>query len=250
MGRRRALNRSHVDRDPGRIEGMFDRIVPRYDAMNRIMTLGLDRRWRAMAAAEADVGEGDAILDVCCGTGDLAITLADMHPECRIVGLDFSRAMLGRAHAKASGCGNAARESLSFVRGDLLHLPFADGEFAAVTVGWGLRNVNDLGGAIAEMIRVTRPGGRVICLEMTFAQTMAGRVAYGLWLERVVPVLGRIVGGDAEAYAYLPASVEAFPRAPELAAIMRHAGLNHVRYRLLALDCVAIHVGSVTASKA
>jgi demethylmenaquinone methyltransferase/2-methoxy-6-polyprenyl-1,4-benzoquinol methylase len=136
------------------------------------------------------------------------------------------------------------------VRGDLLDLHFADREFAAVTVGWGVRNVPDIPRAFAEMKRVTRPGGRVVCLESTQVQTGAGKQFHRVWMGHVVPALGRVVTGDATAYAYLPASVEAFPRAERLAAIMAAAGLAHVRYRRFGFGAVAIHVGEVPAESA
>jgi demethylmenaquinone methyltransferase/2-methoxy-6-polyprenyl-1,4-benzoquinol methylase len=134
---------------------------------------------------------------------------------------------------------------VSFVRGDLLALPFADGDFTAVTVGWGVRNVPDVPRAFAEMRRVTRPGGRVVCLESTSAPAGPERLVQQVWMGQVVPRLGALVAGDARAYSYLPASVEAFPRADELAAIMSRAGLVRVRYRRLGLGSVALHVGEV-----
>ena len=137
------------------------------------MTVGLDRRWRRLAAAEARPPPGERVLDVCCGTGDLALALAEQCPSCEVVGLDFSEAMLDRARqktaARASGAGN-----VSYVRGDLLHLPFADDAFAAATVAFGVRNVPDVRAAFAEMARVTRPGGRVVCLEATRPQGAVG----------------------------------------------------------------------------
>ena len=133
----------------------------------------------------------------------------------------------------------------AFVAGDLLDLPFEDGRFAAVTVGWGVRNVPDVPRAFREMARVTRPGGRVVCLESTQAPEGPGKRFHDVWLGRVVPVLGRLVTGDPSAYAYLPASVAAFPRADELAAIMAGAGLTGVRYRRLGFGAVALHVGEV-----
>jgi demethylmenaquinone methyltransferase / 2-methoxy-6-polyprenyl-1,4-benzoquinol methylase len=235
-----------MDRDPRRIEAMFGGIVSRYDLMNAVMTAGLDRRWRRIAAMQAGLSPGDRVLDVCCGTGDLAFTLADVFPGCDVVGLDFTAAMLARAREKAAA---RRRRGLTipsrFVQGDLLELPFEDGEFAAVTVGWGVRNVPDVGRAFAQMARVTRPGGRVVCLESTRASSGPGKWSQDVWMGHVVPVLGRILGGDATAYAYLPASVKAFPRVDELAAIMALAGLERVRYRRFGLEAVAIHVGEV-----
>jgi demethylmenaquinone methyltransferase / 2-methoxy-6-polyprenyl-1,4-benzoquinol methylase len=235
-----------MDRDPERIEAMFGGIAPRYDVMNRLMTIGLDGRWRRMAAREAAPSPGDRVLDACCGTGDLTFSLADACFWCDVTGLDFTPGMVERAREKA-----AARERRGepvpsgFVVGDLLDLPFANGEFSAVTVGWGVRNVPDVPRAFREMARVTRAGGRVVCLESTQAPGGAGKRFHDVWMGRVVPMLGRLVTGDASAYAYLPASVTAFPRAEELAAIMVTAGLEHVRYRRLGFGAVALHVGEV-----
>jgi demethylmenaquinone methyltransferase/2-methoxy-6-polyprenyl-1,4-benzoquinol methylase len=165
-----------------------------------------------------------------------------------VTGLDFTPAMLERARQKA-----AAREQRglpvprSFVQGDLLALPFDAGRFAAVTVGWGVRNVPDVPRAFAEMARVARPGGRVICLESTQAPPGLGSCFHRVWMGRVVPALGRVVTGDPSAYSYLPASVAAFPRADELAGIMSRAGLTNVRYRRLGFGAVALHVGEVPA---
>jgi demethylmenaquinone methyltransferase/2-methoxy-6-polyprenyl-1,4-benzoquinol methylase len=238
-----------VDRDPQRIEAMFGGIAPRYDLMNRLMTGGRDRHWRSVAAREAAPTPGDRVLDACCGTGDLSLTLAEECPGCEVVGLDFTEAMLDRAREKGAAR-HRPRRLPAFVRGDLLELPFADGEFAAVTVGWGVRNVSDIPRAFAEMKRVTRPGGRVVCLESTQAPDGAGKHFHRVWMGHVVPLLGRIVTGDATAYAYLPASVEAFPRAEGLAAIMAATGLTRVRYRRFGLGAVAIHVGEVPADVA
>ena len=239
-----------LDRDPRRIAAMFGGIAPRYDLMNRLMTGGRDGHWRRSAAREVAPTPGDRLLDACCGTGDLSFTLAEECPGCEVVGLDFGEAMLARARGKAAARQRRGRHVPTFVRGDLLDLPFADREFAAVTAGWGVRNVPDIARAFAEMKRVTRPGGRVVCLESTQAPDGAGRHFHRVWMGHVVPLLGRVVTGDATAYAYLPASVEAFPRAEELAAIMAAAGLTRVRYRRFGVGAVAIHVGEVPADVA
>jgi demethylmenaquinone methyltransferase/2-methoxy-6-polyprenyl-1,4-benzoquinol methylase len=237
-----------IDRDPSRIEAMFGGIASRYDLMNRIMTVGLDGRWRRMAAREAKLTAGDSALDACCGTGDLTFCLTDACSACLVTGLDFTPAMIDQAREKAAS--RACRglpPPAALITGDLLDLPFPDGEFAAVTVGWGVRNVPDVPRAFREMTRVTRPGGRVVCLESTQAPDGLGRRFHDVWLGRIVPVLGRLVTGDPSAYAYLPASVAAFPRADELAAIMAGAGLVDVRYRRLGFGAVALHVGEVPA---
>jgi demethylmenaquinone methyltransferase / 2-methoxy-6-polyprenyl-1,4-benzoquinol methylase len=233
-----------VDRDPGRIAAMFGGIAGRYDLMNRLMTMGLDRRWRRIAAREAALVAGDRALDACCGTGDLSFSLVDGCPGCTVIGLDFTPEMVALAREKATARVRRGRPApLEFVEGDLLGLPFADGEFAAVTVGWGVRNVPDVPRAFAEMARVIRPGGRVVCLESTVAPEGLGRRFHGVWMGRVVPFTGRVVTGDAAAYAYLPASVDAFPRAEALAGIMAAAGLVNVRYRRFGFGAVALHVG-------
>ncbi len=238
-------------RDPGRIEGMFSAIVPRYDLMNRLMTAGLDRRWRRLAAAEAGLRPGDEALDAGCGTGDLSFALLRSCPGCRVTGGDLSEAMLARAREKAAGLDEAEPgpgedgRRVDFVRADLLDLPFAAGRFAAATVAFGVRNVSDPAAAFAELRRVVRPGGRVVCLEMTTPPPGPGRRFHALWSERVVPLLGRFVGGHAGAYSYLPASVATFPDADGLAAVMAGAGLTAVRYRRLGLGAVSLHVGVV-----
>ncbi len=181
---------------------------------------------------------------MCCGTGDLALALAAMWPGCRVTGLDFTEAMLVRAREKlASRAGGAQLAPVDFVRGDALAMPFPDSTFAAVTVSFGVRNVPDVPGVFTEMARVTRPGGRVVSLELTQTPQGLGRRFHDLWSGRIVPLLGRVVAGDARAYSYLPASVAAFPNADELSGIMASAGLNEVRYRRYGFGAVALHVG-------
>ena len=173
-----------------------------------------------------------------------------MYPGREVTGLDFTEAMLEKAREKAAARERRGLLAPRFVHGDLLDLPFADGEFAAVTVAWGVRNVPDVPRAFAEMARVTRPGGRVVCLESTQPPPGLGGRFHAVWMTRVVPLLGRLVSGDGDAYAYLPASVEAFPRVAELAAIMAAVGLVGVRYRRFGLGAVALHVGEVAAPAA
>ena len=230
---------------PGRlpaaeVQEMFDRIAPRYDRLNRAMTVGLDGRWRRAAAAAADLAAGDRALDCCTGTGDLAFELADrVTPSGAVVGVDFAAEMLARAREK----GEARHSRVEFRQGDALELPFADDAFDAATVAFGIRNVNDLDRGISEMARVVRPGGRVVILEITTPARL--RPFYELWFDRVVPQLGRLLGRDGAAYSYLPASVRRFPEPPVLAAHMAAAGLRDVRWRPLAGGIVALHHGRV-----
>jgi demethylmenaquinone methyltransferase/2-methoxy-6-polyprenyl-1,4-benzoquinol methylase len=218
---------------------MFDRIAGPYDLMNRVMTAGLDQRWRALAAAEAGVGPGAQVLDACCGTGDLAVALARMvGPNGQVTGLDFSEKMLERARRKELP--ERAAE-IAWVRGDAMAMPFGDGSFAAATVGFGVRNLPDVPAGLAELARVVRRGGRVVVLEITQPSRPPLSGFYSLWFDRIIPVLGRVF--DSDAYSYLPASVRRFPGPDELGAAFYDAGLEHVRYRLLAGGIVALHVG-------
>ncbi|HUF85229.1 MAG TPA: bifunctional demethylmenaquinone methyltransferase/2-methoxy-6-polyprenyl-1,4-benzoquinol methylase UbiE [Acidimicrobiia bacterium] len=212
------------------VRGMFDRIAPLYDAMNRVMTLGLDQRWRRRTVRIA-VKPGDRVLDACCGTGDLAILA--QRAGASVVGLDFSVEMLARARRKAPG--------IEWVEGDLLELPFEEESFDAATVGFGVRNVDDLERALAELYRVLKAEGIVAILEITRPRG-ALRVFYSLWFDRIVPLLGKLLPGGS-AYTYLPASVRRFPPAEELAELMRAAGFDLVRHDLMAGGIVARHVG-------
>jgi demethylmenaquinone methyltransferase / 2-methoxy-6-polyprenyl-1,4-benzoquinol methylase len=214
------------------VRAMFDRIAPVYDAMNRTMTAGLDRRWRRATAA-AVVRPGDVVLDACCGTGDLA--LADVSAGGRVVGLDFSERMLEWARRKAP--------ELEWVHGDLLALPFGDETFDAATVGFGVRNVDDLERALGELRRVLRRGGRLGILEITRPRGLLSPF-YRLWFDGVVPLLGKLLPGGS-AYTYLPASVRRFPGPEDLAAVISAAGFSEVRYSTFAGGIVALHTAAV-----
>jgi demethylmenaquinone methyltransferase/2-methoxy-6-polyprenyl-1,4-benzoquinol methylase len=216
---------------PDRVRAMFDRISPAYDRMNRIMSLGMDQRWRARAVRCAGLRPGDAAVDVCCGTGDLA--LADREAGGIVTGVDFSEEMLARARRKGPG--------LEWLRADATALPFEDGSFDVVTVGFGIRNLPDLEAGLREVARVTRPGGRVACLEITRPRGVL-RPFFRVWFDGLVPLAGKALPGGG-AYSYLPASVRRFPGAEDLAAAMERAGFGHVGWRLLGGGIVALHVG-------
>jgi demethylmenaquinone methyltransferase/2-methoxy-6-polyprenyl-1,4-benzoquinol methylase len=215
------------------VKAMFDRIARVYDRMNSVMTAGMHHRWRERAADLAEVGPGSTALDVATGTGDLAIELARRGAE--VTGSDFAPAMLELARGKAPG--------LTFEEGDALDLEHPDGAFDAVTVGFGARNFADLDRGLSEMARVTKPGGRVVVLEITSPQNPPLSWFFRAWFDRVVPALGRLAG-DPDAYTYLPSSVRRFPGPEELAARMAGAGLDDVRWILTAGGIIAIHVGT------
>jgi demethylmenaquinone methyltransferase / 2-methoxy-6-polyprenyl-1,4-benzoquinol methylase len=213
------------------VRRMFDRIAPVYDAMNRVMTAGLDQRWRR-ATVRQTVRPGDRVLDACCGTGDLAIAAKNAGAG-NVVGVDFSPRMLDRARRKAP--------ELEWVNGDVLALPFEDASFESAVVGFGVRNVEDLGAALRELRRVLRPGGRLGILEITTPRGLL-RPFYRLWFDRIVPLLGRLLpGGDA--YTYLPASVRRFPGPEELSELLGTCGFVGVRFRLFGGGIVALHTG-------
>lgn len=219
---------------------MFDRIAGRYDLMNSVMSAGLHHRWRSRAVDQCGLSTGDRALDVCCGTGDLALELGRrVGPEGSVVGLDFSQPMLDRARAKAQQRGLQVRYEL----GNALELPHPDASFDAVTAGFGVRNLADLRRGIEEMTRVARPGGRVVILEITTPRRPPLSWFYGIWFDRLVPLLGTFAG-DRAAYSYLPDSVRRFPGAPELAGLMHEVGLRDVRFLLLAGGIIAVHVGT------
>jgi demethylmenaquinone methyltransferase/2-methoxy-6-polyprenyl-1,4-benzoquinol methylase len=214
------------------VKAMFDRIARVYDRMNSVMTAGMHHRWRERAADLAEVGPGSTALDVATGTGDLAIELARRGAE--VTGSDFAPAMLELARRKAPG--------LTFEEGDALKLVYANDSFDAATVGFGARNFSDLDRGLREMTRVTKPGGRVVVLEITTPQKPPLSWFFRAWFDRVVPALGR-VAGDPDAYTYLPSSVRRFPGPEELAARMAGAGLVDVRWILTAGGIIAIHAG-------
>jgi demethylmenaquinone methyltransferase / 2-methoxy-6-polyprenyl-1,4-benzoquinol methylase len=225
------------------VRAMFDRIAGLYDRMNTVMTAGLHHQWRRRAADLAAVGPGDRALDVATGTGDLAFELARrVAPGGEVVGSDFSERMLELARGKATASPSAA--PVRFEAANALALPYADDQFDAATVGFGARNFADLGQGLNEMVRVVRPGGRVVVLEITTPRRPPLSTFFELWFDRAVPALGRLAG-DAQAYSYLPSSVRRFPAPQELAALMWASGLREVRYVLTAGGIIALHAGVV-----
>lgn len=219
---------------------MFDRIAGAYDLVNTVMTAGLHHAWRERAADRAELRPGDAALDLCCGTGDLALELRErVEAGGRVVGADFSERMLELAQDKAADRGLA---DVTFEWADALELPYSDASFDAVTVGFGVRNLADVGAGIREMTRILKPGGRCVILEITQPQKPPLSTFFKVWFNRIVPVIGR-VAGDPDAYSYLPESVRSFPPPAKLAELMDEAGLTGIRYTVLAGGIIAIHSG-------
>ena len=218
------------------VRAMFDRIAGVYDLMNSVMTAGMHHRWRRRAADLARIGPGDRVLDVATGTGDLAVELAGrVAPGGSVIGSDFSEEMLDRARVKEPG--------IEWEWANAMELPYEDASFDAVTVGFGARNFSDLDRGLSEMVRVTRPGGRVVVLEITTPTRPPLSTFFELWFDTIVPQIGK-VAGDPDAYEYLPSSVRRFPAAPELAARMAGAGLTDVGWLVTAGGIIAIHHGT------
>jgi demethylmenaquinone methyltransferase/2-methoxy-6-polyprenyl-1,4-benzoquinol methylase len=232
--------------EEAQVQAMFDRIAGLYDRMNSVMTAGMHHRWRARAADLAAVPIGGSALDVATGTGDLALELARrVGPGGIVVGSDFSERMLELARAKAATLGSSERGELRFEPANALELPYPDDQFDVATVAFGARNFASLEQGLSEMVRVVKPGGRVVVLEITTPSRPPLSYFFEFWFDRAVPALGRIVG-DAAAYTYLPNSVRRFPGPQELAALMWRSGLRQVRYLLTAGGIIALHVGVVS----
>jgi demethylmenaquinone methyltransferase/2-methoxy-6-polyprenyl-1,4-benzoquinol methylase len=218
-----------------RVRTMFGRIVPRYDLLNRLMSVGMDRRWRRLAAAAAEP-RGALALDVGTGTGDLALELR-RQGATRIVGVDFSAGMLAAGSCKAA----AAGADVSWALADALRLPFPDAAFDCVTSAFLLRNLADLRACLAEMARVLRPGGRLVCLDITQLPQGAFGALYRLYFNRLLPPLAGTISGDRAAYRYLPGSLRGFPDACSLSSLLADLGLVEARARRLGAGTVALH---------
>ena len=231
------------------VQAMFDRIARVYDRLNSVMTAGLHHEWRRRAAQLAALEPGGRALDVATGTGDLALELAHrVAPGGAVIGVDFSDAMLELAVDKlarrARRTSSPVEVAVSFSHANAMELPFVDDEFDAATVGFGARNFADLRRGLAEMVRVVKPGGRIVVLEITTPTKPPLSTFFDVWFDRVVPVLGR-AAGDSAAYSYLPSSVRRFPGPEALAALMSDVGLARIEYRLTAGGIIALHVGEV-----
>ena len=222
------------------VRSMFDRIAPRYDLLNRLLSAGTDVRWRRACADLLELAGPARLLDLCTGTADLLIEVLGRDAGHRGAGVDLSEEMLRRGAAKLKRRGLAGRTGLA--AGDAEALPFAADSFDAATVGFGIRNVGDPAAALAEVRRVLRPGGRLVVLEFSQPRGWLG-VLYRRYFHRVLPRVGALVSGDRAAYTYLPASVARFPTPEAFAALMERAGFTGVRWRLLTGGIACLHRG-------
>jgi demethylmenaquinone methyltransferase/2-methoxy-6-polyprenyl-1,4-benzoquinol methylase len=220
---------------------MFDKIAARYDAMNRVLSFGLDRRWRRRTVRALALGDHPRVLDLATGTGDLAIDLARMHPDAQVIGLDPSHEMLAVARKKLAR--RRLDDRVTLVRGDAQHLPYRDGEVDAATIAFGIRNVPDRPRALAEMARVVRPGGRVAILELGEPRRGVLARAARFHTRHVVPRLGALLSGARE-YRYLQRSIAAFPSSAEFAEVMQRAGLHVIEVVPLTFGVCTLYVAT------
>lgn len=228
------MKRADLSKRPDEVAAMFDQVAARYDVTNLVMTLGQDRLlWRPAVVRAVDARSGDRVLDLAAGTGPSTVPLAAR--GATVVACDFSTGMLR--------VGRQRHPEVSFVAGDAMRLPFADRSFDAVTISFGLRNVADPRAALAEMLRVTRPGGRVVVCEVSTPTWTPFRRAYEVFLGRVLPAAGRVVSSDPAAYDYLVESIRDWPDQPSLARVLQEAGWERVAWRDLSGGAVALHRG-------
>jgi demethylmenaquinone methyltransferase/2-methoxy-6-polyprenyl-1,4-benzoquinol methylase len=223
------------------VREMFAAIAPRYDTTNKLLTAGADEGWRKRAVAELGAPHGGKILDLCCGTGDLAFHLVRTDPSLDVTGADFCAPMLDGARSRAPREDRGGRTN--FVEADAMALPFADATFDGATMGFSMRNVVDVVSTLREARRVLKPGARFVNLDVTKAPNALFRRLFNLYFYGIVPLVGGLVGGSKSAYRYLPNSLTNYPDADELAARFRSAGFNDVRYLRLGGGAISVHVG-------
>ena len=235
----RAAGTAGVDKTPSRIAGMFDAIAPRYDLLNHVLSAGLDTRWRARAIDELGLRPGARILDLCTGTGDLAVAALRAQPAASVIGVDFAGEMLRLASLKMASLGLA---SVRLVRGDGTRIPLGDATCDAATIGFGIRNVVDPGAALGELARVLRPGGRLAILEFGQPRVPGIRTLYAWYFRYLLPLVGKLVSKHQSAYSYLPASVGTFPSAKDFAATIAATGFSQVRAVPLTFGIVYLYI--------
>jgi demethylmenaquinone methyltransferase / 2-methoxy-6-polyprenyl-1,4-benzoquinol methylase len=234
------MTRADLDKQPGEVAAMFDAIAGRYDLLNDILSAGQVRAWRRAVARITGARPGEAVLDLAAGTGTSSLTFTATGADC--VACDFSLGMLRAGQSRTGNGPQEGRGRLSYVAGDALRLPFRDSSFDAVTISFGLRNVAGPGAALAEMRRVTRPGGRLVVCEFSTITIAPLDMLYRRYLIHVLPAIARRTARNPEAYEYLAESIADWPAQRELAGIIEAAGWTAVRWRDLSLGVVAVHV--------
>jgi len=232
------MTRAQLDRKPGDVAAMFDSLAGRYDLLNDVLSAGQDRRWRRVVARAVGAAPGERVLDLAAGTGTSSRAFAGAGARC--VACDFSLGMLGVGRHGAGGRKPASR--VSFVAGDALAIPFRDQSFDAVTISFGLRNLADPDAGLAEMLRVTRPGGRLVICEFSHLPWPGLDAVYSRYLTAALPFVARQVSGNGEAYSYLAESIADWPAQRELAGRIAAAGWRAVRWLNLTMGVVAVHV--------
>ncbi|GGK99521.1 demethylmenaquinone methyltransferase [Sphaerisporangium melleum] len=235
------MTRASLDKRPHEVAAMFDRTARRYDLVNDVLSLGQDRLWRRATAAAVDAGPGELVLDLAAGTGTSTDAFTGL--GARAIACDFSLGMLrtGAARHGGSGLSGEGEQRVTFVGGDALKLPFADEVFDAVTISFGLRNVNDTVDALREMLRVTRPGGRLVVCEFSRPTVKPFELVYSQYLMKLLPPVARVVSSNPDSYEYLAESIRAWPDQPALARLLQQAGWRSVAWRNLSLGIVALH---------
>jgi demethylmenaquinone methyltransferase/2-methoxy-6-polyprenyl-1,4-benzoquinol methylase len=238
------MTRADLEKKPAEVAAMFDALAGRYDLMNDILSMGQVRLWRRQVQRILKAGPGDRVLDLAAGTGTSSVTFAASGAD--VVACDFSLGMLQSGQARLTRTdplGDKTRGRLAFAAGDALNLPFRDGTFDAVTISFGLRNVHGTRDALAEMRRVTRPGGRLVVCEFSTITIEPLDMLYRRYLTGVLPAIARRAARNPEAYEYLSESINDWPSQRELADVIRAAGWSAVKWRDLSLGVVSIHVG-------
>ncbi len=224
------------------VKSMFAAIARRYDFLNSLLSFQQDGTWRRFAASKASIPSGGLVLDAATGTAELALRFARQNTRSTVIGLDFSYDMLLKAQAKLAASDNVA--TILLVSGDLLKMPFPDNTFDCVTIGFALRNVNDIPGAFREMVRVAKPGSPVISLELTRPSSFIAKAAHYLYLLYIAPYIGGLISGSRAAYTYLPESILEFPSPQEVTEIMYQEGLKNVATYRLTLGAATVHTGT------
>jgi len=239
------MTSSHMTRQPNDkgafVREMFAKIAPRYDAANRVLTGGMDERWRRNAIAKLAPPAGGSVLDLCCGTGDVVFHLLRTDPSLDVTGIDFCAPMLDGARARAA---KEARGKATFVEGDVMALPFADNTFNGATMGFSLRNVVDIDQVLREILRVLQPGARFVNLDVSKAPNPVWKRMFDLYFYNVVPLVGAVVGGSKQAYTYLPNSLTHHPNAEQLRDRFARAGFADTGFLRLMGGSIAIHYGT------